>query len=80
MKKFNMKQGSEDWFSIRAGKPSASQFSNICTTKGEATKGATREKLINSLVAEFLSGQKTESYSSAAMERGVEKSIRHPTT
>jgi len=72
MKIIDCEQGTDEWFSARLGKPSASVFSTICTTKGEATKGATREKLLNTLVAEFISGDKTESFSSSAMQRGIE--------
>jgi putative phage-type endonuclease len=72
MKIFNCEQGSDDWFAVKLGKPSASNFSTICTTKGEPTKGATREKLLNTLVAETISGDRQDNWQSAAMARGNE--------
>lgn len=72
MKIINCEQGTDEWFYARLGKPSASIFSTICTTKGKPTTGATRESLINKYVAEIISGDKQQSYSNAAIERGIE--------
>lgn len=70
MKIIDCEQGTDEWFAARLGKPSASVFSTICTTKGEPTKGATREKLLNTLVAEKISGERTDTFKSGAMQRG----------
>jgi len=71
MKIIDCEQNSEAWFAARLGKPTVSMLSTICTSKGEASKGVTREKLISTYVAEILSGDRQESYSSSAMERGA---------
>lgn len=62
-------QLSEQWFKEKAGKPSASGFDKIVTTKGEPSKQA--GKYLYQLAGENIVGVKTETYSNAAMERGI---------
>jgi len=63
-------QMSEQWFSEKAGKPSASNFDKIITTKGEPSKQA--KKYLYQLAGESITGIKTEGYQNAAMLRGIE--------
>lgn len=63
-------QMSEQWFAEKAGKPSASNFDKIITTKGEPSKMA--KKYLYQLAGESITGLKTESYQNAAMLRGIE--------
>lgn len=61
-------QGSPQWFTARAGIPTASCFDQIITTKGEPSKQA--QKYLYKLAGEAITGQPEESYTNAAMERG----------
>lgn len=61
-----LEQGSEAWFKVRLGKPTASMFSAILA-KGE---GKTRRSYMCKLAAEIVTGEPGEAFSSAAMERG----------
>jgi hypothetical protein len=63
-------QMSEQWFAEKAGKPGASSFDKIITTKGEPSKMAKR--YLYQLAGESITGLKTESYQNAAMLRGIE--------
>lgn len=65
-------QLSEEWFSARCGVPSASNFSNIITSKGEATKGETRKKYLYKLAGEIITGTKEDGYTNASMQHGIE--------
>lgn len=62
-------QGSEEWFAIRAGKPTASQFSRLISSKGERSKslsGYARE-----LASELYAGKTlNEFHGNVWMERG----------
>jgi hypothetical protein len=61
-------QGSPEWDLLRVGRPTASCFDKLITTKGEPSKS--RVKLIYTLAGERLINKKEESYKNAAMERG----------
>lgn len=63
-------QGSPEWFAERAGRPSASNFSSIITTKGLASK--TKKAYMCKLAAERITGEVEETYQNAAMSRGIE--------
>lgn len=54
MEVFNMEQGTEEWFKVRAGVPTASCFSKIVTSKGELSKSlpAYANKLAGELLVE----------------------------
>lgn len=65
-----MIQGSEEWLQARVGVVTASNFSKVFTTAGKLS--TSREGLINQLIAEKLTGKPTETFKSAAMERGNE--------
>jgi putative phage-type endonuclease len=63
-------QQSEEWYKQRAGRPSASNFDMLITTKGEPSKQA--EKYMHTLAGERLLGTKAETYQNEAMKRGTE--------
>lgn len=69
MKIINVDQRSEEWFKVRAGVPTASSFDKIVTMKGEPSKQA--QKYMYKLAGEFVAGKPEESYTNAAMERGI---------
>lgn len=62
-------QGSEEWFAIRCGKATASEFSSILA-RG---KGLTRATYLRRLVAERLTGKPVETYRNAHMDRGAQQ-------
>jgi len=64
-------QLSTAWFEAKIGIPSAGSFDRIVTTKGEPSKQ--REDYLDELVAEIISGAKTETYQSYDMKDGIEK-------
>lgn len=61
-------QGSPEWFKIRTGIPTSSNFDKIVTTKGVPSSQA--KKYLYKLAGEFISGIPENTYQSAAMERG----------
>lgn len=63
-------QGTPEWLLARSGKPTASGFDKIVTTKGEPSKS--RVKYMYQLAGERVSKSAEETYQSAAMARGVE--------
>lgn len=63
---FDMDQGSEAWRAARCGIPTASKFATVIA-KGE---GKTRSKYMRELAGEILTGEPTETFSNAHMDRG----------
>lgn len=61
-------QGSEEWFQHRCGVITASNFSKVFTGTGKESSQA--DGLINTLVAERITGKPVETYKSEAMQRG----------
>lgn len=70
MKIIDVEQGSQDWFKVRCGIPTASCFDKIITTKGEPSKS--RQKYLYQLAGEAIIGYPEETYQNAAMLRGTE--------
>ena len=70
MIRVDCEQGGEQWHLERLGRPSASRFGEIVTTKGEPSKQA--EKYLYALAGERIVGVAPESYQNAAMVRGLE--------
>lgn len=70
MKIHDFEQYSDEWYAIRLGKPTASAFDKIVTTKGEPSKS--RQKYLYRLAGEFVAGKAEETYQNAAMARGLE--------
>ena len=66
MKIFNCEQGSDEWFQARLGIPTASCFDDVMA----GGKGITRRKYMLKLAGEKLTGEMTDGYSNAHMERG----------
>ena len=64
-----MDQGTEEWFAARLGKVTASRAADVMTKKGSAA----RANLSAQLVLERLTNTKGESFSSAAMQWGVDQ-------
>lgn len=61
-------QGSDEWHQLRLGSVGGSSINSVLA-KGQ---GKSRQSLLYQLAAELLSGQKTNGYTSPAMERGNE--------
>jgi hypothetical protein len=61
-------QGSEEWFRLRMGLATASEFATIITTKGRGG----RETYMRKLAGEILTGEPMSSYTNFHMERGKE--------
>ena len=64
-----MQQGTDEWFAARLGKVTASRAADVMTKKGSAA----RANLLAQLVLERLTNTKGESFSSAAMQWGVDQ-------
>jgi putative phage-type endonuclease len=64
-----MDQGTDEWFAARLGKVTASRAADVMTKKGSAA----RANLSAQLVLERLTNTKGESFSSAAMQWGVDQ-------
>ena len=67
MEVFNFEQYSPEWWACRLGIPTASRFADVIA----GGKGLTRKKYLYQLVAERLTGEPSESYTNANMERGL---------
>ncbi len=63
-------QGSEDWLKIRLGKITASVSDKILTSTGKTSSQA--QALVNSKIAELLTGNMPDNYSNKHMDRGTE--------
>jgi len=63
---FNCEQGTREWLDCRLGIPTASRFKDVLA-KGE---GKTRRRYMLDLMGERITGEPTESFSNAHMERG----------
>jgi len=66
-------QGSDEWQAIRAGKVTASKITDIMAkSKSSGKPLAGRATYMGQLIAERLTGVKSDSFSSAAMQWGIE--------
>ena len=66
-----MEQGTDEWFTIRIGKVTASRVADVIA-KTKTGYSATRDNYMAQLVCERLTGQKSESFSNAAMQHGTD--------
>jgi len=64
-------QRDENWYKSRLGKITASRISDIMA-KTKTGYSASRQNYINQLIAERLTGEVQESYTSQAMQHGIE--------
>lgn len=67
-KKHKVDQGTDEWFRARLGLITASNFDKVITPTGKNSSQVTG--LVNKAVAEILTGEPIDSYTSQAMERG----------
>lgn len=72
MEVFTCEQGSAEWFSCRAGIPTASEFATVMASGRDGGASKTRRTYMLKLAGEIITGQPSESYSNAHMERGHE--------
>jgi len=66
-----MEQRSDDWFSIRLGKVTASRVADVLA-KTKSGPSASRANYSAELVAERLTGKRAEGFTNAAMQRGTD--------
>ena len=66
-----MDQGTEEWFTIRIGKVTASRVADVIA-KTKTGYSASRDNYMAQLVCERLTGQKGESFTNAAMQHGTD--------
>jgi putative phage-type endonuclease len=71
MKVLELEQRSPEWYAVRCGIPTASEFDKIITSSG--TQSKQRQKYMYQLAGEKLGGIVDESYQSFAMLQGIEK-------
>lgn len=70
----DLEQGSEEWFAVRAGLPTASEFSTVQASGKGGGVSITRAKYMRQLAGEILTGEPAPAgYSNAHMERGHEQ-------
>lgn len=67
-----MEQRTDEWFQTRLGKVTASRVGDVMS-KTKSGYSATRANYMAQLICERLTGVKAESFTSAAMEWGVEQ-------
>lgn len=70
---FDCPQGSDAWFAVRMGIPTASEFRTLLGIKKDAREKATRQTYLRKLAGELLTGRPMESYTNVHMERGHEQ-------
>ena len=66
-----MEQRSQEWFAARAGKFTGSRFSDVMA-RTKSGPAAARKNLIITLAIERIMGTCCETYSNAAMQRGID--------
>lgn len=66
-----VEQGSDAWFALRAGIPTASNFGQIITPKTRKPSSQAK-KYMHTLAGERITGAKAESFQSQWMERGIQ--------
>jgi putative phage-type endonuclease len=66
-----MDQGTEEWFTIRIGKVTASRVADVIA-KTKTGYSATRDNYMAQLICERLTGLKGESFTNAAMQHGTD--------
>lgn len=71
---FDYEQYSPEWWALRTGLPTASQFAKVMakTPKGNGP-GATQKTYMRKLAGEIITGKPMESYSNGHMQRGHEE-------
>ena len=67
---FDCEQGSDDWFRVRLGMPTASEFSTVLASGKGGGVSITRRTYLDKLAAERITGRPTTTYTNRFMERG----------
>lgn len=68
---FDFAQGSPEWYAVRLGIPTASEFSTIMAKGKDGGASLTRAKYLRTLAGEVLTGElEPDSYTNVHMERG----------
>jgi hypothetical protein len=68
----DMEQGTPEWHAVRAGIPTASEFATVMASGRGGGESKTRRTYLLKLAGERLTGQPSEGYTNAHMERGKE--------
>ncbi|MHB8744881.1 MAG: lambda exonuclease family protein [Sulfuricaulis sp.] len=66
----NCEQGSPEWFSARAGIPTASMYQTVMAKSRDDADSKTRRTYMLKLIGEKMTGEPMESFNNAHMERG----------
>ena len=66
-------QGTPEWFTARAGIPTASRFATVLASGRAGAESKTRRKYLLQLAGERITGRPMESYSNGHMERGKDQ-------
>jgi len=66
----DLEQGSPEWFAVRAGIVTASEFSTVMAKGKGGAESKTRRTYMLKLIGEQLTGEVVDSYSNGHMERG----------
>jgi hypothetical protein len=70
----DLEQGSEEWFAVRAGLPTASEFKTVQASGKSGSESITRAKYMRQLAGEILTGEPAPAgYSNDHMLRGQEQ-------
>lgn len=67
---FTCEQGSPEWFEVRRGIPTASEFSTVLAKGRNGEESKTRKTYMLKLAGEILTHEPMESFTNAHMERG----------
>lgn len=67
-----MPQGSEEWFAVRRGLPTASMFGTIMAKGKGGAESKTRQTYLYKLAGEIITGDPMDNFSNHHMERGHE--------
>lgn len=70
MQIINCEQGTEEWFRVRAGMPTASEFATVMASGRGGGESKTRRTYMLKLAGEIITGEPAESFTNAHMERG----------
>lgn len=70
MKIIDCEQGTPEWFAARMGIPTASEFSTVMASGRGGGESKTRKTYLLKLAGEIITGEITDSYTNAHMERG----------
>lgn len=65
-----MPQGTDEWFAVRRGMPTASMFGTIMAKGRGGAESKTRQTYLYKLAGEILTGEPMDSFSNHHMERG----------